>query len=259
LELLIVVALIAILTGVGMMHYRTLMQEGNEERIRVDLRTLKKAIIKLESDQRVTIRPGGPNGGPHPYMEPGDLGVNLPYVSADEPGGFDFERLLDFRLITRLPSDPYGFSYQIDIPGGFLFSMGPDGMPDTGDETYLPFKPAFEATRATITEDQLGVQIEFNRKVDPYSLFTTDKDYLPFEISIDGAAASQTPLTTAARIMTNPFSILVRLNTPVNVSTPNDYITLIPNIDVGPRNVEVRAMDTATLINLNAPLLIRPY
>lgn len=254
-ELLMVVTIVAALTGIGTIYYRGLIDEGNEERVRIDLRTLKKAIIKLESDQKVTVRPGGtyPNGGPHPYMEPPDLGVNLPYVSPAEPGGFQLDRLLDFRLITRLPRDPFGLEYQIDIPNGVLYSLGPDGVDNSGDEIEVPFKPPFEVLRATGTHDRMGVVVEFNRKVDPYSLYADVATNLPFLVNIDAGGAAQTHTTTAARQLTNPFAVLVRLKAPLDYAVADTI--QVWNGGTSP----VLSMDAADVENAAEPMTITSY
>lgn len=234
-EVLIVLIMVAVLTGVGSMYYRGLIQQGNEERCRIDLRTFKKAIAKLENDQRVTIRPGGP----HPKMEPPGTGVN--------DGGFNLERLLDFRLITRLPRDPWQGEYQIDIAGGVLYSMGPDGIDQSGDEIQVPFRPDFEPLRAYVSDGRESVVVEFSRKLDPYSLYATAPGLLPFQLEINGngppAPGPFSQITTAARVMTNPYAAVLRLDTPLAQPVGAGILVHIDNF-FGP---EVMALDTGRL------------
>jgi len=243
-ELLMVIAIVAAVTGVGTMYYRGLMDQGSEERARIDMRTLKKAILKLETDEKVVIRPDGP----HPEMEPEGLGVNE--GDAEHGPGFHIDRLLDFRLMTSIPYDPWGQPYQIDIKGGELYSMGPDMQPITGDDITLQLKPPFEVIRATLDEDQKGIVVEFNRKVDPYSLYVPPGEplSLPFQLSVDaGVPAPGSPMTTAARVMTNPYGVVIRLQDPLLPPTPGNkhFITVWS----GSTRTQVRAMDTAEVEN----------
>ena len=243
-EVLMVLIMVAVLTGVGSMYYRGLIQQGNEERCRIDMRTFKKAIAKLENDERVTIRPDGP----HPHMEPDGLGVNESPDPA-QPQGFHLEKLLDYRLITRLPRDPWQGEYKIDIPGGMLYSMGPDGMDLTGDEIQIPFRPLFEPLRAYVSEGREAVIVEFSRKLDPYSLYASVPGMIPFQLEINGngppAAAPAAQITTAARVMTNPYAAIIRLDKPMaQPAGPGIRVHIVPTAET-----EVESMDTALLGN----------
>ncbi len=233
-ELLIVVALVAAVTGIGSIYYRGLMAEANEERARADMRTLAKGILKLESDQQVTIRPGGP----HPTMEPKGLGVNdSPPDEWNPAGGFTLSKLLDFRIVTAIPDDPYGFPYRLDIPGGNLICMGSDGMLDTGDDIRIAFRPPFTVKGARFIESRRAVEIEFSRKIDPFSLFATTAAGLHVAL----VPVTPTIITTASRHITNPFAVLGRLNAAWPTATPA-WVSVQSHI-VGTTGVQ--AMDTA--------------
>lgn len=255
-ELLMVITIVATITGAGSMYYREMMDRGNEERVRIDLRTIKKAIFQLENDQKVTIRPDQPHydavrcatlalappNCPPSGMEPLDLGVN--------EGGFTLDKLLDFRLLTRLPRDPWGSEYEIDIVEGRLFSIGEDMEFGTADDIRVEFRPPFQMIRAHVTDDRRGIEVEFNRKVDPFSVFADVPGNLPFELSIDGGApAAPSTMTTATRISTNPFGVLVRLSSPLPPVPPSPGHGIVSV--VSPGGYQVRAMDSAVVTNLN--------
>lgn len=228
-ELLMVVAIVAALTGVASMYYRNLIKEASDEKARADMRSLAKAIIKLETDQKVTIRPGGR----HPQMEPVGLGVN-------DDGGFTLDRLLDFRIMTSIPDDPFGFVYEIDIPGGKIYSIGADGLPDSGDEVYITFRPDFEPKRAHFTNGRAAIMVEFSRKLDPFTLFAPTPAQLPFTVN----SAPPVVLTTASRHITNPFAAIVRLQDPWD--PVNGPVTIEPLSDEASTS-GIQAMDTAYL------------
>lgn len=227
LELLIVVAIIAALVGVGSVSYRGMLEEGRRERARSDLRTLAKGVLKLESDQQVTVRPADP----HPQMEPAGLGVN-------DNGGFKLDRLLDFRILANLPSDPWGMQYEIDAKNGEVYSNGPDTMPDSGDEIAIPFRPDFEFRSARFVNDRHSIEAEFTRKIDPFSV-NVAQGSIPF-ILAGGAPAV---IEKGSRHMTNPFAVVLRLDQRWPPGVP---ATLTPISDpVGETGLE--AMDTAFL------------
>lgn len=241
-ELMIVVTLVAVVTSIGSLYYRHLMDAAREERARTDCRTIIKAIQKLESDTKVTIRPPDPAPGPpqynypftgmHPYLDPIGSGVN-------EPNGFTLEKLLDFRIMASLPDDPYGFQYGIDVVAGVVYSVGPDGMPDTGDELRVALRPPFEALKANFLEDRRTIEVHFSRKLDPFSLFFVPPDVnSPIYVSIPPLT-----ITTVVRDISNPFAALVRLSGPVPLGTNATVVTQ----ELAPDR-QVRAMDASPLL-----------
>lgn len=244
-ELLMVITLVAVLTGMASIYYRGMTSEANRERARTDLRELSKGILKLETDQKVTIRPYP--YGPHPYMEPANVGVNdLRTNELGEPIGFDFERLLDFRIMSRIPEDPWGMPYVIDIPSGTLLSGGEDAAPFTGDDVVVRFRPPFTPQEAHLADGRRAVVVEFSRKIDPFSLFAPTPGQVPFSLQPAGAGI----VTTAARHITNPFAAVVRLQAPIPPGVPNLRIQLVSNcgnpLDAGD-DTGIQAMDTACL------------
>ncbi len=265
-ELILVMGMIAILTGTGALYYGNLISQGNEERCRIDLRTFKKAIMKLETDQRVTIRPRRHTDfeGNFTGMEPEGLGVNDAFVDDDgvTKEGFHLGRLLDFRLITKLPNDPWGSPYQIDMTEGILYSRGPDLLDDSGDEIIVPFRTAFETTGARISPDRKSVTIDFSRKIDPFSLYAPDESELPFQLALDGApaytafpaspGAPRTTTVTAARVITNPFAVVLRFRDPLPVPSLGQKHS-VHILTGGTR--EVKAMDTGLLSTTHIELI----
>lgn len=257
-EVLLVMLMVAALTGVASMYYRGLISEGNVERCRIDMRTLKKAIAKLETDQKTVIRPPGtyPAGGRHIFMEREDLGVN------GETSGFTLDRLLDFRLVTGIPDDPFTNEYQIDFHNGELLSWGPDLLPGGGDDIRVRYRPPFEVLRASYTEDREAVLVEFSRRIDPYSVYASAPEFLPIQWDDDGGgpiSGAATPIETAARVMSNPYAVIVRFkddghngntqkDAPGNGPGVVDRLHLVEVFDPGPPAGQrsVRAMDATT-------------
>lgn len=268
LEIMITLLIVAVLTGFATVYYQGLILEGERERARIDLREIKKAILKLESDHKITIRPPGeypsyvwpPDvGGRHIYMEKAGSGVNEYPPEDDDPvqhPGFRLPVLLEFRLLSKIPLDPWGWDYRIDIPEGIIYSLGRDGEEQTGDEVEVSFRPPFEALRAYEGTGDRTITVDFSRKVDPFTILAPTSDFLPFQVwdgggwvNLPDSAVPAEQETTASRDMINAFSVNIRFKEPLPANFTE--VRVVDRV-----NVILRAMDTGRLENLDVGIPI---
>lgn len=115
-ELLVVVAIIAILIGVATPYYSDYVKQSKNTKALQDLDVLKQAIVLYNSQEDL------------PYQGP--LATQTPYLPL--LGENDFEGLQG-RYLTYIPVDPWGKNYKLDPYGAFVYSEGPDSRTDKDD------------------------------------------------------------------------------------------------------------------------------
>ena len=114
-EMVLVLAIVALLVGAGIVHLTGVLGSGKEKRVKMDLSTLTSALRAYEMDNLV------------PPNQLQDL--------VNRPGG-DVKRWRQF--MKKLPKDPWGNAYEYRNPGQHnpesfdIFSAGPNRVP--GDE-----------------------------------------------------------------------------------------------------------------------------
>jgi prepilin-type N-terminal cleavage/methylation domain-containing protein len=108
-ELLVVVAIIAILVGVATPYYSDYIKDSKRSKALQDLDALKQAIVLFNSQEDL------------PYL--GIIGTDtanpLPTL-----GEKDFNGLMG-RYLTFIPTDPWGKNYKLDPYACFVYSEGP--------------------------------------------------------------------------------------------------------------------------------------
>ncbi|MBF0543359.1 MAG: pilin [Candidatus Riflebacteria bacterium] len=161
LELLIVVAIIAVLIALALPYYQDYIEKSKYSGTLADLSNLRKAVQMYEQ------------------MESKSLST------------FDMRPLIgryieDFRkndLTQTTPRDPYGNDYSFNPMYGIIFSYGPNHIADmnnaamkaryaTGDDIITTFLPPFFLKRA-IALDNKEVEVEFSRKVNESTVIPT--------------------------------------------------------------------------------------
>jgi len=115
-ELLIVVAIIAVLVGVAMPYYQDYVKETKLTKAKHELDILKEALIKYDT------------------ME-------------DRPFENNDMRILLGRYLQDLPRDPWGRDYQLDYVSGKVYSFGPDSVKTT-DDIVTFYKPPLALQKA---------------------------------------------------------------------------------------------------------------
>ncbi|OGK07204.1 MAG: hypothetical protein A2W80_12005 [Candidatus Riflebacteria bacterium GWC2_50_8] len=119
-ELLVVVAIIAILVGVATPYYSDYIRESKRAKALQDLDVLKQAVVLHNSQEDL------------PYL--GIIGTSsanlLPTL-----GEKDFNGLMG-RYLTYIPVDPWGKNYKLDPYACFVYSEGPSSSSDDDIRDY---------------------------------------------------------------------------------------------------------------------------
>ncbi|GAB4283120.1 MAG: hypothetical protein Kow0029_29090 [Candidatus Rifleibacteriota bacterium] len=115
-ELLVVVAIIAILVGVATPYYSDYVKESKRTKALQDLDVLKQAIVLFNSQEDI------------PYQ--GQLATTPPYLPF--LGENDFNGLQG-RYLTYIPVDPWGKNYKLDPYACYVYSEGPDSRTEKDD------------------------------------------------------------------------------------------------------------------------------
>jgi prepilin-type N-terminal cleavage/methylation domain-containing protein len=115
-ELLVVVAIIAILVGVATPYYSDYVKESKRAKALQDLDVLKQSIVLFNSQEDL------------PYQ--GQLATQPPYLPL--LGENDFNGLQG-RYLTYIPTDPWGKNYKLDPYACFVYSEGPDSRTKDDD------------------------------------------------------------------------------------------------------------------------------
>lgn len=108
-ELLVVVAIIAILVGVATPYYADYVKESKRAKALQDLDVLKQAIVLYNSQEDLPYQ--GQLATQPPY---------LPFLGENDYNG------LQGRYLTYIPVDPWGKNYKLDPYACYVYSEGPD-------------------------------------------------------------------------------------------------------------------------------------
>ena len=112
-ELLVVVAIIAILVGVAAPYYNDYVKESKRTKALQDIDVLKQAVLLHDSQEDL------------PYLgvlatDTSSVGVRVPILGENDFIG------LQGKYLTNIPTDPWDKNYKLDPFGGFIYSEGPD-------------------------------------------------------------------------------------------------------------------------------------
>lgn len=152
-ELLVVVAIIAILVGVATPYYSDYVKESKRAKALQDLDVLKQAVVLFNSQEDL------------PYQ--GQLATQPPYLPF--LGEADFNGLQG-RYLTYIPVDPWGKNYKLDPYACYVYSDGPDSRTDDDDIREYYVKDL--ALVKIEWEDQTNDRVMNN---DDYLYFTFNK------------------------------------------------------------------------------------
>ncbi len=121
-EMMLVLGIIALLVGAGAVMFTDVLGQGKRGRAKADISTLTSALRSYESQSLI--------------LPSTAQGLN---ALVERPSGNPAPQSWT-SVLKKLPLDPWRNPYQYRRPGskdkgGFdLFSMGPDGQPDSGDD-----------------------------------------------------------------------------------------------------------------------------
>ena len=116
-ELLVVVAIIAILVGVATPYYSDYVRESKRTKALQDLDVLKQAVVLFNSQEDL----------PYQGMLATDSTLTEPVPILGEN---DFNGLQG-RYLTYIPVDPWGKNYKLDPYACYVYSEGPDSRIDS--------------------------------------------------------------------------------------------------------------------------------
>ncbi len=126
-ELLIVVAIIAVLVGVALPYYQDYVKDTRLTKAKHELDIIKQALIKHDTFEERA------------------------YVASDP-------RILLGKYLQDLPRDPWGRDYEVDWLKGQVRSLGPDHSLER-DDIIVDYKPPLTLQKAT------WVDIDNNRQI----------------------------------------------------------------------------------------------
>lgn len=119
-ELLVVVAIIAVLVGVAAPYYNDYVKESKKTKALQDIDVLKQAILLHDSQEDF------------PYLgvlatSPATLKWRVPVLGENDFHG------LQGKYLTNIPTDPWDKNYKLDPMGCFIYSEGPDSSTENDD------------------------------------------------------------------------------------------------------------------------------
>jgi prepilin-type N-terminal cleavage/methylation domain-containing protein len=165
-ELLVVVAIVAMLVGVAAPYYSDYLRESKLSKAKADLDVLKQSIVLYNSREDIPYR--GPIASQPPYLPV--LGEN------------DFSGLMG-RFLTTIPMDPWGKNYKLDPYAGFVYSDGPDSLTDADNvrEYFIKELALSRAEWLDVNGDRLmnnpdKLYFQFNKPLWVQSMVSTDFD-----------------------------------------------------------------------------------
>jgi general secretion pathway protein G len=129
LELLVVVTIIVILTGVVLPYVQQYVDDARFARCKADLDEIKSALALYETKRG------------EPYA---------PEASAllTNGGATSTAKLINRGYLTKNPVDPWGSPYAIYGASGTVMCLGPDGQKCTADDITVPFQPPLSCISA---------------------------------------------------------------------------------------------------------------
>lgn len=131
LELLVVVTIIVILTGIALPYVSHYADDARYARAKADLEDIKAALALYETKRGEAYFSGDPAiAGP------------------TEGGATSTQKLVDRGYLTKVPADPWGGTYAIYGASGTVMCKGPDGQKCTADDIILPFQPPMSCLSA---------------------------------------------------------------------------------------------------------------
>ncbi|GAB4283584.1 MAG: hypothetical protein Kow0029_29820 [Candidatus Rifleibacteriota bacterium] len=180
-ELLIVVAIIAVLVGVAMPYYQDYVKETKLTKAKHELDILKEALVKYDT------------------ME-------------DKPFDRNDLRVLLGKYLQDLPRDPWGRDYNLDYIKGQVWSNGPDNQ-DPRDDIVVDYKPPLALQKATIVDADKDrhispgdfIRLEFSRYFKDGIGITYDNASQPAagadlwfspDVAVSALIATSTPATS---------------------------------------------------------------
>ncbi len=139
-ELLIVITIIAILSGAALPYVQQYLDDSKQSRCKQDLDEIKGALARYEVAR----------GQEYPDTNTGIASLVGPYLS-------------------KMLIDPWGAPYLVYGASSTVLSRGPDGVDNSGDEVIVEFRPPMAVSDVfwvdTNNDGQVGAGDSLNLKV----------------------------------------------------------------------------------------------
>ncbi len=188
-ELLVVVAIIAILVGVATPYYADYVKDSKRTKALQDLDVLKQAVVLYNSQEDL------------PYQ--GTIATTSPYLPVLGEGDYNG---LQGRYLTYIPVDPWGKNYKLDPYGAFVYSEGPDSRTVNDD------------IRDYYIKDLAMVKVEWEDGNNNRVMDTNDQLYFHFNKSVwvQGGINSSDFDVYENNEATNTVSFVIQTNTTID-------------------------------------------
>lgn len=223
-ELLVVVAIIAILVGVAAPYYNDYVKESKRTKALQDIDVLKQAVLLHDSQEDL------------PYL--GLLATGTQDVRVPVLGENDFIGLQG-KYLTNIPTDPWDKNYKLDPIGCFIYSEGPNSS-RTDDDV----KDYYIKDLALVSAEWLD--LNNNRAID-----NNDKLYLSFNkcLYVTGAAAASDFEIFINGISTNSATLGFAYDNLPNVDNATSSVLVCTvngtnNVKLGVHSISIKEDET---------------
>lgn len=204
-ELLIIIAIIAILVGVAMPYYQDYIKQAKLTKAEHELQIIKEALIQHDTMEELPFRHN-----------------NLRYLLG--------------KYMQDLPRDPWDRDYHIDWVKAQVWSDGPDTESEY-DDIKVEYKPPLTLLKATwldmdnnshITKNDI-IRLEFSR-----CLYDGNNDSTYFNALTYGKKVDDTSTPSTSLIFTGDVddSFLVNLEIATYTASSSELLLRITGVDV---------------------------
>ena len=251
-ELLVVVAIIAILVGVAAPYYNDYVKESKRTKALQDIDVLKQAVLLHDSQEDL------------PYL--GVLATataqaaRIPVLGENDFNG------LQGKYLTNIPTDPWDKNYKLDPVGCFIYSEGPDSAIESDDvrDYYVKDLALVSVEWEDLNNDRLisdndKLYFTFNKCLH-ITTFDAEND---FDVFVNGLAVTgaTSTLRVTAETITSPTTattsvIVTRVNPGNTVKLGVHSLAIKDDVNVRKKYMEVWAdRDTSNSTELKTRVI----
>ena len=252
-ELLVVVAIIAILVGVAAPYYNDYVKESKRTKALQDIDVLKQAVLLHDSQEDL------------PYL--GVLATGTAQTArVPVLGESDFNGLQG-KYLTNIPTDPWDKNYKLDPVGCFIYSEGPDSAVESDDvrDYYVKDLALVRVEWEDLNNDRLISQNDrlyftFNKCLHIQgNIQASDFDVFVNGLSVTGQATSTLDVTaeTTTTTTTATTSVIVtRVGVGNTVKLGVHSLAIKDDVNIRKKYMEVWAdRDTSTSDELHTRVI----
>ena len=252
-ELLVVVAIIAILVGVAAPYYNDYVKESKRTKALQDIDVLKQAVLLHDSQEDL------------PYL--GVLATStaqqarVPILGENDFNG------LQGKYLTNIPTDPWDKNYKLDPVGCFIYSEGPDSGVESDDvrDYYVKDLALVRVEWEDLNNDRLISQNDklyftFNKCLHIQgNINASDFDVFVNGLSVTGQATSTLDVvaeTTTTTTTATTSVIITRVGPGNTVKLGVHSLAIKDDVNIRKKYMEVWAdRDTSTTEELHTRVI----